>query len=112
MARNYYVLCDSNCRFPAMTKEQTLAAIAEATGNAVSGVDDAFITKIQEKNASKNLKFWVGTMAQFNEIETKEEDTLYIVTDLDTIDVIEEEYLRLSERVAKLEEQISNQKGE
>lgn len=97
--RNYWVMCDDNCRFPAMTKEQILAAIAEATGNAVSGVDNAFITKIREMNASANLKFWVGTMAQFNALAEKDENTLYIFSDDDTAEVFEQSISQLREDI-------------
>lgn len=88
--RNYWVLCDDGCKFPAMTAEQVLAAIAEATGNTATDIDDAFITKVREMNAGENLKFWVGTTAQFNALETKEGNTLYILSDDDTADSIEE----------------------
>lgn len=64
--RNYYVLCDDNCRFPAMTMEQVIAAIAEATGNVPSHIDDAFITKVLSSGEQKNIKFWFGTDAEFN----------------------------------------------
>lgn len=67
--RNYYVLCDDDCRFPAMTAEQVIAAIAEATGNIPSEhVDDAFITKIKSSGQEKNISFWYGTESEFNEI--------------------------------------------
>lgn len=82
--RNYYVLCDDNCRFPGMTQEQVLAAIAAATGKTVPDVDDAFITKVKEMNARGSLSFWVGTTAQYNVIvaENKvEKDCFYILTD-------------------------------
>lgn len=80
--RNYYVICDDNCKFPAMTAEQVLAAIAEATGNTPTSVDDAFITKIREQNANNDLKFWVGTQAAYNAL-TPENNVLYIITDSD-----------------------------
>ena len=66
MSRIYYCICDDNCKFPTMTAEQILAAIAEATGNTPTGVDDAFITKIKEQNAGGALTFWSGTEAEFN----------------------------------------------
>lgn len=88
--RNYYVLCESNCKFPAMTKEQVLAAIAEATGNTVTAVDDAFITKVKELNANASLKFWIGTTAEYNAIAVKDDYTLYILTDDDTPDALNE----------------------
>lgn len=69
--RNYYVICDDNCRFIGMTKEQIMAAIAEATGATPVHIDDAFITKIKEQNHQNPLKFWVGTEAEFNAISPK-----------------------------------------
>lgn len=79
--RTYYVICDDNCRFESMTKEQIVAAIAQATGNTPTSVDDAFITKIKEKNAGKTLTFWAGTTAQYNAITQKDSNCIYIVTD-------------------------------
>lgn len=67
--RNYYVLCDDNCRFPSMTYEQIIEAIAEATGNVPEHVEDAFITKVKESNHSGNLTFWKGTQAEFNALD-------------------------------------------
>lgn len=76
--RNYYVLCDDNCRFPGMTSEQIIAAIAEATGETPVHIDDAFITKIKEQNKNKSLKIWVGTEAEYNAIITKDNNTMYV----------------------------------
>lgn len=81
-----YVYCDCHNKYEALDKEEVYDAIAEATGNTPSGVDSAFITKIKEMNANSQLKFWVGTTAQFNAITTKAADTLYILTDDDTAD--------------------------
>lgn len=64
--RNYYCICDDNCKFPTMTYEQILEAIEEATGNVPEHVEDAFITKIKESNKNANLTFWKGTQAEFN----------------------------------------------
>lgn len=88
--RNYYVICDDNCKFEGMTKEQILAAIAEVTGATPTQIDDAFITKIKEQNRNSPLKFWVGTNAQYNEL-TPVDGVFYIITDADPlIDVIKE----------------------
>lgn len=64
--RTYYCFCEDNCKFETMTKEQIIAAIAEATGNVPEDVDDAFITKIKESNHNANLSFWKGTEAEFS----------------------------------------------
>lgn len=76
--------------FEGMTREQINAAIAEATGTTPTNVDDAFISQILEQNKKGNLKFWVGTMAEYNALTEKEEDTLYLFSDDPTIDDIEE----------------------
>lgn len=80
--RNYYVLCEDNCKFPAMTKEQILAAIEQAisTGK-IHDVDAGFITKIKEQNRNGALKFWVGTKTEYNAIDKKEHNCFYITTD-------------------------------
>lgn len=105
--RNYYVMCDNNCKFPAMTKEQILAAIAEATGQTLQDVDGAFITKIKEQNAGGYVTFWRGTQAQYNALATKDENCFYIISDStekeDTASAIAE----LAETVEKKVEPVS-----
>lgn len=51
--RRYYVICEYNCKFESMTKEQIIAAIEEATGNVPTHIDDAFITKLKEINKKR-----------------------------------------------------------
>lgn len=85
-----YVLCDTNCKYEGMTKEQIVAAIAEATGVTPTNVDDGFITKIKEMNASGTVKLWIGTMAEFNALTTKDANTLYLMTDDDTAETWDE----------------------
>lgn len=81
--RNYYVIREDRCLFPAMSKEQIIAAIAEATGTIPSGtdIDSGFITKIQEQNKNVQLKFWRGSQAEYNALEEKDNNTHYIVID-------------------------------
>lgn len=79
--RKYYVLCANNCKFESMTKEQILAAIAEATGATVTDIDGAFITKIKELNKGEALTFWRGTTAEYNALPEKYDDCIYIKTD-------------------------------
>lgn len=79
--RTYYVMCADKCLFEGMTKEQIITAIAEATGATPTYIDDAFITKIKEQNKNGIIKFWRGTVAEYNAIAEKDSDTLYIKTD-------------------------------
>lgn len=80
--RKYYCFCDANCRFETMTKEQILAAIAQAAESGlVFDEDAAFITQVKETNAGSLLKFWVGTQAQYNAVSSKDPHCHYIITD-------------------------------
>lgn len=87
--RKYYVFCEDNCKFESMTKEEIIAAIAEATGNTPTNIDDAFITKLKELNRGAGIKFWIGTQAEYNAIENPEANVLYIFTDSSEWDDIE-----------------------
>lgn len=65
----YYVFCSDDCRYEGMTREQIIAAIAEATGNVPTDIDSAFITKLKELNHNEALSFWLGTEAEFNALD-------------------------------------------
>ena len=92
----YFVISSDDCKYESMTKEQIYAAIASATGNTPTGVDDSFISKIKEIRASNTVQFWTGTEAQFNSllptpsvhksvIRIGSNGVLYICTDDTTI---------------------------
>lgn len=78
----FYVICDDDSKHEGMTKEQILAAIAQAieTGN-VENCDTGFITKIKEQNGGGYVTFWVGTQAQYNALAETATNCLYIITD-------------------------------
>lgn len=101
--RNYYVICDDNCRFEGMTKEQILTAITQAVEQGeIHDVDTGFVTTIKEQNAQKPLKFWVGTQAQYNAISAPEENTLYLITDPQIDDELQEQIDELREDVSAI----------
>lgn len=69
MSKNYYVLCDDDCRYEGMTSEQILAAIEQSLEQGyVSDPDSAVISKIKEIRADGTAQIWLGTEAQFNAI--------------------------------------------
>lgn len=107
--RKYYVLCEDNCRFESMTKEQILAAIIQAVeGGSVGDVDTGFVTKIVEQNQRQTVTFWVGTQAQYNAITEKTKNCLYIITDETTCDDIENAIVALQESVSSLTAEVSS----
>ena len=79
--RTYYVICEDNCKFEGMTKEQIIAAIAEATGATPTLVDDAFISKIKEQNHQSTKQFWTGTEVEYNALDDHDEDVIYIISE-------------------------------
>lgn len=80
--KNYYCLCDSNCKYPTMTKEQIIAAIQQAAKDGlVYDPDAAVVTKVKEQNSEQALTFWVGTQAQYNAIAKKDPYCNYLITD-------------------------------
>lgn len=92
----YFVISSDDCKYESMTKEQIYAAIASATGNTPTGIDDGFISKIKEIRASNTVQIWTGTEAQFNAllptpsvhksvIRIGSNGVLYICTDDTTI---------------------------
>lgn len=78
---NIYVRGDNNGNYEGMTKEEILAAIAQATSGTIGDVDTGFVTKIKEQNKGLGLMFWVGTTAEYEALAEKVENCLYIKTD-------------------------------
>ncbi len=89
--RKYFVLCENNCKFEGMTKEQIMTAIERAisTGEICEDVDTGFITRIKEQNNGAGLTFWVGTSAEYNALDPKINNCFYIITDDTTTKDIE-----------------------
>lgn len=78
----FYVVSDDKCFYEGMTKEQILAAITQAIeSHEIHDVDTGFVTTIKEGNQNKALTFWIGTTAEYNAIEEKLDDCIYLLTD-------------------------------
>ena len=84
-----YLLCDANCRWEGMTKEQILTAIAQAveTGE-VRDIDTGFIQTIKTINGVP-LQFFVGEQAIYDGLTDEQKKNLFaIITDDKTKDGI------------------------
>ena len=108
--RNYYVICADGCKFEGMTKEQILAAIAEATGATVTNIDSAFITKIKELNKGETLRFWKGTTAEYNALPQKYDDCQYIKTDDTTFKDIEDQIKNFGDEIESWQDALTEVK--
>lgn len=85
-----YALCDINCKWETLTKEQILTAIANAieTGE-IGDVNTGFVQTIKTINDIP-LKFFVGTQAQYDALSAGDKLNLYaIITDDESITNIE-----------------------
>ena len=103
----FYVLCDKNCKYESMTKEQILTAIEQAVNDGkITNVDTGFVTSLKEKNANKALTFWVGTTAEYNAILTKVENCFYILTDDTMAEDINREFVMLKAEQETIVQQV------
>ena len=99
MAKQFYCFCDDDCKFPTMTMEQIIAAIAEATGNTPTNINDAVISKIKEANG-KNLTFWHGTEAEFNALGVAAPQSIFRIDENGKIYITGENTLEVAGKVA------------
>lgn len=95
-----YVYDSLGNRFIGMTKEEIVTAIQ--TGN-VGDLDEGFISKILELNQSGTLQFWIGTMAEFEELAEKKNNVIYLLSDDPTVNDIEDSINAIEDRVDILE---------
>ena len=100
-----YVICDQNCKFEGMTKEQILTAIAQAVETGTIGdIDTGFITTIKTINGTP-LKFFVGEQAEYDALTAEKKAGLFaIITNdatkaalLEAIEELQTNYKTLSE---------------
>lgn len=79
-----YVICDQNCKFESMTKEQIYAAILQAVNEGTIGnIDAGFITTIKTINGVP-LRFFVGEQAAYDALTAAEKKDLFAIITNDT----------------------------
>jgi hypothetical protein len=82
--QKYYVLCDKNCKFESMTKEQILTAISQAVATgSVGDCDTGFVSTIKTING-QGLRFFVGTQAEYEALSADERTGLFAIITNDT----------------------------
>ena len=108
----YNVVRGDGVFFEGMTKEQVYELIAEMTGETVQDVDQAFITKLKEINKGNSIRLWVGTNAEYNALETKENDVLYICTDDTFVDDTGQALSEMQGRIDAFESTINHRLNE
>lgn len=107
--RNYYVLCDDNCRFEGMTKSQIQAAIAQAVeSGTIYDLDTGVATKLKEINHNKKIEFWVGTQSEYNALEERAKNVLYIISDDNSKDELLATVERLSSELTAVETTVND----
>ncbi len=100
----FYVLCDQNCKYEGMSKEQILAAIVQAVeGGTIGEVDTGFITTIKTITGTP-LQFFVGTQAEYDALTAEQRKNLFaIITNDATKEGIYEAIKEYNENVVSLE---------
>lgn len=104
-----YVICDANCKFEGMTKEQILTAITQAVSEGtISDVDTGFVKTIKTIN-NKPLKFFVGTQAEYEALTEEDKKDLFAIISNDSHkEGIESTLYELGKSVQELEESTRN----
>ena len=79
-----YVICDQNCKFEGMTKEQILTAIVQAVNEGtISNIDTGFVTTIKTINGAP-LKFFVGEQSDYDALPEAQKKNLFAIITNDT----------------------------
>lgn len=79
-----YVLCDANCKWEGMTKEQILTAIMQAVQNGeITDVDTGFVSTIRTINGT-GLKFFVGEQHEYEALTAEQKEGLFAIITNDT----------------------------
>lgn len=79
-----FVICDKNCKFEGMTKEQILAAIMQAANSGIiTDVDAGFITTIKTINGLP-LRFFVGEQSEYLALTAEQKKGLFAIITNDT----------------------------
>lgn len=82
--RKYFCLCESNCKFETMTKEQILTAITQAVESGeVKDVDTGFVQTIKTINGQP-LKFFVGSQYEYEQLSDTERENVFAIISNDT----------------------------
>lgn len=82
MSESVYARYENYSLGETFTKEQILNIISQAIENGtVQNVDWGAVSILKEINKNQPLRFWVGTSAEYEVIEHKENNVLYIRTD-------------------------------
>lgn len=93
-----YVICDQNCKFESMTKEQILTAITQAVNEGKIGdIDGGFITTVKTINGTP-LRFFVGEQAEYDALPDYDKINLFAII---TNDITKE---NLFDAIARAEE--------
>lgn len=101
--RKYFVLCEQNCKFEGMTKEQILTAISQAVATgSVGNCDTGFVQTIKTINGQP-LRFFVGTQAEYESLSASDKENLFaIITNDTSLEGIEEAIRSLQSNVTSL----------
>ena len=79
-----YVICDQNCKYESMTKEQIITAILQAVESGTIGnIDAGFVQTIKTINGHA-LKFFVGEQSEYDALNEVDKADLFAIITNDT----------------------------
>ena len=79
-----YVICDQNCKYESLTREQILTAIMQAVESGTfSNIDAGFVQTIKTINGHA-LKFFVGEQSEYDTLTEADKAELFAIITNDT----------------------------
>ena len=79
-----FVICNSNCKYEGMTKEQILTAIMQAVNEGTIGdIDTGFITTVKTITGNP-LRFFVGEQSEYDCLSDHQKENLFAIITNDT----------------------------
>lgn len=103
-AGNYYAFDDNNCKFETMTKEQIIATIRGAMQTGLIIDEGGIYSSVDEINKNTNIKFWLGTKAEYNAVTEYADNVLYLISDEETQEEIQTQIQQLAEKNSSIYE--------
>lgn len=74
-----YAICDANCRWETLSREQILTAIAQAANEGIiRDVDTGFVQTIKTINGH-GLKFFVGEQSEYDTLTKADKEDLFAI---------------------------------
>ena len=97
---------NDNCELIITFSDGTQTNLGVIKGEKGEKGEQADLTKIKEKNEGKYIGFWSGNTEAFEDLETKEDDTWYLLEDDTTLDEIDSVLTNAESKISEFDTKV------